>query len=241
MTDTDIKLTFNPGVDLQATANPGIAHAVVHDEQKRFDLTWDRFSRLYRTAEAVKERIAEGTSILDVGGFDGALALFLPQYSLDIIDPVSTGGSGLNIDVDAYEVVVSIDALEHVAPDQRRKFMTELMRVTGKWCFINYPARRTAEAQKLVYSLTDNPLVKEHVVWQLPSSDEVTELLAKSGFDTEVLEHTSLSQWVSQYLLQTLAPESGAAVNSYLLKSHMEDQIGLALYDLVLGRRRKDS
>lgn len=234
-----IPLIFNSGVELRPTQQAGIANAIVLDEQRRSDLTWDRYARLSRTADALKQRVQEGARILDVGGFDGALALFLPRYHIDVIDPDSTGGSGLDITCEPYEVVVSIDALEHVAPEMRDLFLGELTRSAREWCFINYPARRTADAQKLVYELTNNALVKEHVEWALPSAEEVTAFLCDRGFVCETIEHTSVSQWVSQYILQSASSNAAALVNSYLQSVPAKEPAGLALYDLVIGSARK--
>lgn len=234
----DIKLALNPGVELRQLS-AGIAHAVVIDEKRRFELSWDRFIRLHNTASAVKERIPEATSILDVGGFDGSLAMFLPEFPIDVIDPITTGGSGLSIPSEAYEVVVSIDALEHVPPPDRESFLKQVSTASSHKCFINFPARHTLKAQQLIYELTGNPLVKEHVDWQLPDRDEVRELLEQNGFDVETAGYASLAQWVSQYMLQTVSPEIGATVNKYLIEEHLSEPVGVWLYDLVIGTRRQ--
>lgn len=237
MTNRDIKLDFNPGIELQSTTTPGISRAVTVDIERRFELTWDRFNRLHHTAKAVRRYIQQGTRILDVGGYDGALALFLPEFSVDVIDPITTGGSGLSIPEGTYPAVVAIDALEHIEPEQRETFLSEVTNTTSHHCFINFPARRTAEAQKLVYELTSNPLVKEHVIWELPEGNDVSSYLERAGFLCEVIEHTSLSQWLAQYLLQSVAPDLAARVNQHLLNQHLDEPVGIALYDLVVGTR----
>lgn len=38
-------------------------------------LPWDRFVRLNATADALKELVSPDSDLLDVGGYDGALAL----------------------------------------------------------------------------------------------------------------------------------------------------------------------
>ncbi len=239
MSKKDIKLVLNPGVDLKPTATPGICRAEVLDADKRFDLTWDRFLRLHRTAEAVSAAIKTSESILDVGGFDGALALFLPQHSIDVLDPITTGGTGLSITTEPYDAVVSIDALEHVEPRQRRSFLEQMCKVTRFACFINFPGRQTAAAQKLVFELTNNPLVREHVEWPLPAIDDVKRHLESAGFLVETIRHTSLAQWISQYLLQTVAPDWAATANRHLLEHHLDAPVDTPLYDLVVGKRSK--
>ena len=234
----DIKLALNPGVDLKETAILGISRAVVVDLDKRFELTWDRFMRLYNTAEAIKKRVEKSYSILDVGGFDGALALFLTDYQIDVVDPITTGGTGHGIANDSYDVIVSIDALEHVPPAERQSFSKQLGNAAREHLFINFPGRYTATAQQLIYDSTENPLVKEHVMWQLPAMDEVREWVEEAGFEVHTEQHTNLAQWVSQYLLQTIAHDAAMKVNRYLLEHHLEDQVGTPLYDLIIGRRK---
>jgi hypothetical protein len=232
----DIKLTFSPGVELRQDYD-GVARANVIDPGKRFELTWDRFIRLHNTAESIKALVPKGSQILDVGGFDGALSMFLADYVIDVIDPVTTGGSGLSISNCKYDFVVSIDALEHVEPRDRDSFLEQLTCASFRKCFINFPARHTIRAQRLVYELTKNPLVREHVEWELPDRNEVKGHLERAGFQVEMKGYASVSQWVSQYLLQTVAPEVAAAANQYLLEEHLSEPVGTWLYDLVIGTK----
>jgi hypothetical protein len=237
MSGKDIKLALNPGVELKETATPGVYRALVVDAEERFELTWDRFLRLYNTAEAVRKRIGKSDSILDVGGFDGALAMFLTDYQVDVIDPVTTGGTGHSITAESYDVVVSIDALEHVPPDERQSFSKELGKAARQHLFINFPGRHTTTAQELVFELTNNPLLKEHVHWRLPDLEEVRKWVEASGFQVETRQHTNLGQWISQYLLQTIAPDAAARANRHLLEHHLHDAVGKTLCDLIIGRK----
>lgn len=233
----DIKLPRTAGVELQPTDVRGVCRATVTDAEKRFDLTWDRFARLYRTAEALRSRVKASSRIIDVGGFDGALAMFLSDYQIDVIDPITTGGTGLGIAPNSYDVVISIDALEHVTPEDRNSFLNRLGDAAIRWFFINFPSMHTAAEQKLLLELTDNPLIREHVEWALPDAGEVKRVLETAGFSVEVQQHSSVSQWVSQYLLQTVAPDVAEKANQFLLKNHMEEPTGKHLYDLLIGRR----
>lgn len=230
-------LELNSGVELKPTVAQGISRAVVIDVDKRFDLPWDRFLRLHNTAEEIKQRAGKSLSILDVGGFDGALAMFLAEYDLDVIDPITTGGTGHSIASESYDVVVSIDALEHVAPNKRQSFSEQLSNAARQHLFINFPGRQTTKAQQLIFDLTDNPLVKEHVVWQLPDLDQVRKWVEAAGFQVDTKQHTNLAQWISQYLLQSMAPAAAAKANRHLLEHHLEDTVGTPLYDLIIGQK----
>jgi hypothetical protein len=239
MAKKDIKLAVNPGVELSKTDLPGVSRAVVLDVEMRFELTWDRFIRLHRTAEAIKARTSPDDTILDLGGFDGALALFMPEYQIDVVDPITTGGTCQSVARQSYDVGVSIDSLEHVHPEAREQFLEGLTNAARQKVFINFPGRHTAEAQRLIYELTGNPLVKEHVVWQLPCMKEVQMWLEDESFESETLQHSSLAQWISQYLLQTESPEKASKANRVLLEQYLDEPAGTTLYDMVIAQRSR--
>jgi hypothetical protein len=134
---------MNPGVELKPTSTSGISRAVVIDVTRRSDLTWDRYARLHRTAESIRQVVQKSEVILDVGGYDGALALFLPEHHIDVLDPITTGGTALSITAEPYEAVVSIDALEHVPPENRDTFLIQLSKLGRRACFINFPSAAT--------------------------------------------------------------------------------------------------
>ncbi|MBX3151487.1 hypothetical protein KF728_15140 [Candidatus Obscuribacterales bacterium] len=228
---------MNPGVELKPTSTSGISRAVVIDVTRRSDLTWDRYARLHRTAESIRQVVQKSEVILDVGGYDGALALFLPEHHIDVLDPITTGGTALSITAEPYEAVVSIDALEHVPPENRDTFLIQLSKLGRRACFINFPSAATANAQKLIFDLTGNPLIQEHVAWPLPSLVYVKKFLESAGFSVHVLQHTSLAQWISQYLLQTAAPDLASEANRYLIQNHLDDPSGTPLYDLLIGTK----
>jgi hypothetical protein len=68
------------GLELDLPEGKLIAFARVLDAAAKFDLSWDRFVRLKAAAEAVCKVVEPPARLLDVGGYDGALALFLPEY-----------------------------------------------------------------------------------------------------------------------------------------------------------------
>ena len=51
------------------------------------NLSWDRFVRLNFVANTIRENVVPAVRLLDAGSYDGALALFLPEHEIDIVDP----------------------------------------------------------------------------------------------------------------------------------------------------------
>lgn len=227
------------GVELATTDTPGICKVVVQDQSTKSALSWDRFVRLKAASEAITQNAGSEWTILDVGGFDGALALFLPDYDIDLIDPASSGASllqGLAGSL-SYDAVTAIDALEHVAPQERDRALQELARIARKLIVLNYPCRETTEAQKIVLEATNNPLVREHVEWELPDTDNVVALMQGLGFSTKVTPHASLAIWLGQYLTLNLAPDAAKEMNRYLIDHHSDEPFSTPLYHLVICSR----
>lgn len=224
------------GVELIADERSGVARISVTDKNALKALSWDRFVRLETAAKAVSELTSSGSSIIDVGGYDGALALFLPDYNIDLIDPATTDASLLNAPVDdgSYELATAIDVLEHIAPSDRTQALSELARIATRFVILNYPCHHSKSAQEVVLKLTNNPLIREHVEWELPDTVWVTEQMKSFGFQTRVVEHTNIAIWLAQYTAQNLTPEIAQELNSYLIEHHQREPFEKPLYHLVV-------
>jgi hypothetical protein len=227
------------GLELFPTNNPGVCTVHVRDLAARLDLSWDRFIRLKAASNAITNVASKGTNILDVGGYDGALALFLSDYKIDLLDPATTGISLLqqSINASSYDVVAAIDVLEHVPPQERKSVLKELARITRQSIILNYPCRETKEAQKLVLQATNNSLIREHVEWDLPETKWVLREMKSLGFSGKAIPHGSLAVWVGQYMMLNLNPESAISLNRYLIENHSDEPFSTPLYHLIVCRR----
>ena len=227
------------GIELELADGEKIATARIIDENARLNLSWDRFVRLKAAADSIGNISGR---ILDAGGYDGALALFLPGHSVDVIDPATTGGSVLEIPApdESYEAVVAVDVLEHLDPKDRAIALSEFARVAKKGIILNYPCRDSKEAQELALKLTNNALIREHVQWELPDSKWVLEELARFGFTGVVKPHTSIAIWLGQYVTLNLVPEASAVLNRHLVENYAEEPSSRALYHLVVCQRSID-
>ncbi len=227
------------GITLEPGDLPGIARAIVDDRTARSELSWDRFVRLKRAAEAA--HIAGAKTILDAGGYDGAISFFLEESVVDVIDPATTGGSVLAIPAgdNAYDAVIAVDVLEHIDPKDRKVALREFARTARNNVILNYPCRESKEAQELILNLTSNPLVREHVEWELPDSEWVLEELANYGFKGSIIPHTSIAVWLGQYLVLNLVPDASKELNRYLVMNHDEEPTAKPLYHLIVCNRER--
>ncbi len=252
--NTEIPIKFVDGVEL-IPKTAGICKVVVSDYAAKMDLSWDRFVRLNAAAKALVA--SEAKTILDAGGFDGALGFFLSAVEpdldakthfdepkdlgvqIDVIDPATTGGSVLEIPAadGCYDAVVAVDVLEHIDPKDRAKALAEFARVARKHVILNYPCQDSRDAQELVLKLTNNPLIKEHVQWKLPDSDWVLGEMNKYGFEGTVTAHTSIAIWLGQYVTLNLVPDEALELNRHLIENYSQEPCGKALYHLVVCRR----
>lgn len=238
----DSPIKSSPGITLLTGNLPGIVSVKVYQREARYALSWDRYMRLSQSANAVLSALESATSattrsILDVGGFDGALALFLPEeYDIFLLDPLTTGGSGTNISApeSSFDVVVSVDALEHVVPSSRRKFVSELCRVSRNHVIINYPSASSQPAQEVVFQLTGNPYIGEHVQYGLPDTAVVLQWLSEEGLVSKCCSHTSIATWMAHFTLSSVNPNAGKLIGAYLIDSY--DKSG-SLYDLITAQK----
>ncbi len=236
----DLPLVHAEGISLARSEFDGIFHVRVIDREKKHRLAWDRFVRLQAVAKQVEENSSAACSVLDVGGYEGALAFFLDgSHSVDVLDPKTTGGTATCISAAdlSYDVVAAVDVLEHIGPDQRNTVLHECARVASNLLVLNYPCRESAPAQALMLQLTNNAFVRDHVEWELPDSDWVTSELTKLGFECQLISHTNVGIWLGQYLVQNLLPDVAIALNSALIANHSLEPFSVPLYHLLKAKR----
>jgi hypothetical protein len=187
----------------------------------------------------VSQLVTSETTILDVGGYDGALGFFLLDHKLDLIDPATTGASLLHQPVadQSYEAAVAVDVLEHIVPAERAAALEELARAARRYVVLNYPCSETKAAQELMLKLTNNALVREHVQWELPDTDWVMNSMRGLGFRAKYESYGSLALWLGQYLTLNLAPEAATLLNQYLVEHHSDEPFATPLYHLVVCER----
>lgn len=83
-------------------------------------------------------------SVLDVGGLSGGLSRFMLQARVVALNVDGTGdmsydGSVLPFEDGSFDVVVSLDTLEHVPPSGRTHFMAECLRVACRTLLVAAP------------------------------------------------------------------------------------------------------
>lgn len=163
---------------------------------------FDQWSRYDAAARAIRAILPDGGTVLDVGcGEQMLLGSFLPDHELTYLDPLLAAHDGDNLIgkvltkdtvADAsYDVVVCVDALEHIPADARELFVAQLMRASKRGVVIAAPFADTGDARSTdvhvnkVYRLKHNrdySWLHEHEEFGLPDLVATQAQLTKSGF-----------------------------------------------------------
>ena len=152
---------------------------------KAIFLPFDVFERHKTVARAIKP----GETVLDVGGGVGALSKFIRNKvtvtnlkSGDIL----ADARALPMKDNSFKVVTSIDVIEHVPKQDRKKFIEELLRVGRKKVIVSAPlgTKQHLEAEKKILTFLEkkginSEYLQEHIEEDLPSEKELKKYVDK--------------------------------------------------------------
>jgi len=150
-------------------------------------LPFDVFSRHKIVASFINEKDGR---VLDVGGGVKGLDRFIKNQitvtNLSAGDVIADGRN-LPFTNDQFDVVTSIDVLEHVPKKDRQRFINELLRVAHKKVILSTPlgsdAHNKAERKLLAYMEnkdSSSDYLREHIKNGLPTIRELNEYFPKN-------------------------------------------------------------
>lgn len=207
---------------------------VVDGEASR-TLPWDRYVRLWRAAHLVEKFLRaqkqDKPRVLEVG-FDGAMALFLPQHEVWALR--ANGHFELAAPDNSFDVVISIETMDHCPQVQRPLFLDELTRLAPA-CLVGYSRALSLEAQKIWLDITDSNYAAE--VLQCGPVDDglLQEKFAARGLKTSFYPHTSTAAWLSFSTLYGLNSAAGDILSRYLIEHLEEEESKHPFYQLAFG------
>ncbi len=186
-------------------------------------LPFDLYQR-YRFAAQAAELLSPRT-ILDVGGYmgdaDGHLAT-LGDFLTDLPDPpqnwVSTdlrqGDFSGHLPAPAwkqpftdgaFELVISLDVLEHLPAERRGDFLKELDRLASRWIVLGAPRRSSeveaAEKDLAASLMSARPFLEEHREYGLPHAEEVVPFFQERGWHVLAFPNGYLPRWSAMQAL----------------------------------------
>ncbi len=158
-------------------------------------------------------------TILDIGGGEKSIRPFVDgQYNITSADvefrgkkmvkTVKTSADKLPFKNKSFDVVVSIDALEHFPKEKRRKSIQEMLRVARKKVILACPCGKESEkyeiklikfARKLGKEL---PWLEEHQKEGLPEEKEILAYFGESNI--KVKKNCNLTYWYLSHFINTV-------------------------------------
>lgn len=195
----------------------------------RLALPFDQYQR-YTIAAEISDQLREHLgkqhmSVLDAGGYYRTrlgqdvlpLVHFLPHdqvFALDLVAatlPNYTLASGLCLPFasNAFDLVVSCDTLEHIAPAHRLTFVDELLRVARHLLVLIAPfdseATRAAERRWNEYMISrgsHHKQLQEHIRLGLPEAGSLRDALAERNLNAVDLPDGYLPHWLAMMLIK---------------------------------------
>ena len=208
--------------------------------EELLSLPFDLYERYSVTRRLVSLLWKEGSPqrILDVGGHTSPLKQMLPEHRIFLVDVAEPGslthlplrfdgyvqasGAILPFRDDAFDLVTAHDTLEHIPPEFREGFISEVLRVSRGFVILNQPVyhleTEEAERRLLEYLARIRPeehrFLKEHAEYGLPRTERVDEALNDAGVEFTSFPNGNLALWVTTNTFKNYAlslPNGGEA------------------------------
>ncbi|MCI0413975.1 glycosyltransferase [bacterium] len=203
------------------------------------NIVFDQFQR-YKLLGKIIDLLTNGklSNILEVGAAFSPLRQLLPGYpiiNLDVVtaDHITVRGSGLHLPFpdQSFEIVASIDVLEHLPERERAPFIQQLQRVSRNAVILAFPMKTALTNQadqtfsQAIQKLTGNTssYVAEHIEHQLPDRQEIFDSL--KTFFPEIYEYQNAN--VHSWLLLQLS--------NFLMLQFSEIDVARGLFNQIFN------
>jgi SAM-dependent methyltransferase len=186
---------------------------------------------------------SDAARVLDVGSAGEGLSLYWKRkvFELDLrirrrteresLCPVAGSGLALPFRNGSFDVVVSLDVLEHLRPEDRPTFVSEMIRVAQRECVLGVPcglaSHRAEEEVDRIYRQKNGEShlwLREHLLYGLPEADRLSEEIRScargqgKGACVRIQGNTNLRLWkwlFRQYFAG--GPRTARFIRYYLL------------------------
>lgn len=178
-------------------------------------LPFDQYSRQMQVLDIINSIRPNNKkyTILDVGGYKGATSKIHKDDTvtvLDVFDVKEKGyikGDALDMSFgdSSFDFVVSFDVLEHIAENDRDKFIHEISRVAKVAAIVAAPTRTegnsySEDAVNRIYkkiNRTNHPWLKEHIDNGLPNTAAADKAMRSMGLETLIYPSNDTQLWLA--------------------------------------------
>ena len=188
--------------------------------REQLNLPFDQHQR-YRIVAEVLDTLREDdrpVRILDVGGGEGIVLRFLTRDHVEILDQtegeeipnfVKGDATALPFEDEAFDYVMSIDVCEHIEPEAREQYLSELWRTARRGVLLAGPfdseevrgAERLANELHRTIHLQENIWLREHAENGLPDLDRARTFFEERGDSVTILPNGYLPHWLAMISL----------------------------------------
>lgn len=194
--------------------------------ERQVSLPFDQYQRYRIVADALKRFREDGRPlrVLDVGGAEGIILRFLPDDEVTILDQAEAedvpgfvlgDATALPFSDEEFDVVVSVDTFEHIAPEDRETFLSELRRTARVAVLLAAPfdseevrgaEKAVNEFHRVVHGM-ENVWLSEHKEHGLPSLDDAGRFFDERGDEVARLPNGYLPHWLAMICLTFQKPK----------------------------------
>lgn len=194
------------------------ARIVTETKTKKFlplsTFNHNRYFRLKTIADHITNLYGStAVSVLDMGGGDGALSLFLPFCRYVLADPSVNGLSINDFSEKSFDIVVACHVLEHIPLHKRDRFLVDLASKATDYVILLNPFFQldgfVEERLKLIIEITNSSWAKEHLDCTLPALDEIKAFAAQYNYKIRIFPNGSLATTLAFIFLDHYANLAG--------------------------------
>lgn len=176
-------------------------------------LPFDQYQRYSGAARVVDRLVGDADySMLEVGGAPGFPEVFFAASRLAVVDRFGThegnfvvvDGARLPFDDETFDVVVTLDTLEHIVPEDRPAFLAECRRVSRDLVVLSAPhaTAHVVEAELALQSFVTARFgevfatLQEHADRGLPLAEDTAAGLGADGWACVSMPSGYLPRWL---------------------------------------------
>jgi SAM-dependent methyltransferase len=189
--------------------------------------TFQRYIYSYNFINKKKKARKKKLKVIDVGANNLGLAKYIDFQKIDLtlldvkeflpkikknnrsISFVTYNGKKMPFKDNSFDIVVSSDTLEHIPPNKRKFFLTELIRICAKDLIITFPTRKALQFEQILDRLYffKNSFLNEHRNLGLPK-----ETIIQNNINMKKMKIKNKQKNINLYLWLLIKPFSSLIV-----------------------------